>query len=272
MRSYVCVSVFMMLLAACGGSDKGASQVSSSAGADEGCGGDEGESSGCGGEYSAATATAGIKGVVKWEGKAPLRRMIDMGSEKFCVQTHAGDEMRSETTIVGPGGELKNVFVHITKGLGNWKFPVPSETKELDQQGCAYVPHVIGMQVGQSLKVLNGDPILHNVHGVNMRTRKDEFNKGQPNKGAHFSRTFRRPSMISVKCDVHGWMQSYIHVVKDPFYAVTGDAGAFALDKLPAGTYTVVAWHEKWGTQTQTVTVKDGETAEISFTFSKKRS
>lgn len=271
-RAYRLLVLFLMgLTYGCGGGDeeKAAPAAGGEEVYEEGCGcGEEDELSG--GEYTPEKGTATIKGAVQWEGKPPRRRPIDMGSEQYCVNAHT-EPMLSETTVVGPNGGLANVFVHVTGGLTGWKFPKGSGEVLLDQHGCQYVPHVLGVQVGQALRIRNSDPIMHNIHANDMKSGRDMFNFSQTQKGAETveSKVARRPGFVQVKCDVHGWMGSYICITRYPFFAVTGEDGAFTLEKLPPGEYTIEAWHEKYGTKTATVTVADGETKEISFVFSK---
>ena len=136
---------------------------------------------------------------------------------------------------------------------------------KLDQKGCHYSPHVLGIQVGQPLQVVNSDNTLHNVHAMPNANR--EFNQGQPVPGMKNSVTFTAPEvMIPFKCDVHGWMHAYVGVMDNPYFAVTQDGGKFELT-IPPGTYTIEAWHEKLGTQTQMVTVGAKETKDVAFTF-----
>jgi len=224
-----------------------------------------------GGEWSDDQGTATVKGVVKFEGKPPRRRPIDVGSEAFCVQAHPQDNpLRSEAVVVSEGGGLANVFIQVTAGLEGWKFPDAEGDAVLDQHGCQYIPHVLGAQVGQTLRVKNSDPIMHNVHGINKKTEKDEFNWAQTKAGLEDTKDLKRAGQINVKCDVHGWMGATIFIVKHPFFAVSAEDGTFTLPKLPAGTYTIEAWHETLGTQTEHVTVGDGEAKEVSFSFSAK--
>jgi len=253
---------------ACGGSDKPAPKKS---GSSESAAVDEEEDDGGSSvrqTYSPDKGTAAVSGVVKFEGTA-RRRDIDMGAEAYCVNCYSeGEAPKSESVIVGDNGELANVFVHITSGLKNWKFPKGTGEVHIDQHKCMYVPHVTGVQTGQTLKIKNSDTILHNIHASD-KNGEDWFNQGQPNEGDTFSREVSQAGFYTMKCDVHGWMSAFICVVKTPFFAVTGTDGAFTLDKLPAGTYTIEAWHEKYGTQTQEVTVKDSESDKVSFTFAK---
>lgn len=236
-----------------------------------GCGCAEEEESG-GGAYTPDKGTATIRGVVRFDGEAPKRRPIDVGSEKYCMDSHAAEPMLSETVIVGPDGGLANVFVQVTGGLQGWKFPAASGERLLDQKGCQYVPHMLSMQAGESIRVRNSDPIMHNIHAYDLNSGRDLFNFSQTQQGAEQvqSKPFARPGVVQVKCDVHGWMGSWVCVSKTPFHAVTGEDGAFTLEKLPPGEYTVEAWHEKYKKLSETVTVGDGETVEIGFSFSSK--
>ena len=136
----------------------------------------------------------------------------------------------------------------------------------VDQKECRYHPHVFGVQVGQPLEILNSDPTLHNIHAVAKNNR--EFNNGQPLQNMKTTHTFTAPEvMVPFKCDVHGWMNAFVGVLNHPYFAVTDAAGTFNLKTLPAGTYTIEAWHEKLGTMTQTVTIGAKETKDIAFTF-----
>lgn len=212
------------------------------------------------------SATAGnITGTVMLEGTPPEAETIRMNADPVCTQ-EAGDNTSTEYYIVGDDGSLSNVFVYVKEGLGNRSFPTPSEPVVLDQNGCRYTPHVFGIQVGQTLTVSNGDPTLHNIHAT--PANNAEFNTGQPIEGMTYDTEFESVEvMVPFKCDVHGWMNAYVGVLDHPYFGVSGNGGAFALNTLPPGDYTIEAWHEMLGTQTQNVTVGENETVEVSFTF-----
>ena len=147
-----------------------------------------------------------------------------------------------------------------------YSFTVPSEAVVLDQKGCIYTPRVLGVRVGQTIEIVNSDPTLQNVHAVPLANQ--EFNKGQPFQGMRERQVFTVAEVpVRFMCNVHGWMAPYVGVVPHPFFAVTDEAGRFELKGLPPGTYTIEAWHEKFGRQTETVTVAERQTQTTSFTF-----
>lgn len=207
-----------------------------------------------------------IAGVVRFEGAAPAGEPIDMSDEPACAATHATDGMAVRRPVIAnDNGTLRNVFVYVKEGLEGKRFATPQEAVVLDQVGCIYIPHILGVQAGQRITLRNSDDLLHNV---NARPQVNPtFNRSMP-RPMDLNQTFNRPEiMIPVRCDVHGWMESYIGVVDHPYFTVTGADGAVRLDNLPPGTYTIEAWHERYGTQTTQITVGPQETAEITFTF-----
>lgn len=217
-------------------------------------------------QATAALGEASITGKIAFDGTPPKPVAIQTSADPNCEAMHEGQPLTSEEVIVNPDGTLRNVFVYVKSGLDGKMFPAPREPVVIDQEGCHYRPHVFGMQAGQPLLIKNSDPTLHNIHAMPKNSK--EFNLGQPNKGMQTTRTFANPEvMVHFKCDVHPWMSAYCGVLDNPFYSVTGDDGTFALSKLPAGEYVVEAWHEKYGVQTQTVTVGDKESKQIAFTF-----
>jgi len=207
-------------------------------------------------------ATAGrVTGTVTLIGTPPAAQTVKTASDPNCTAT-----VKTEEVVVGADGALQNVFVYVKDGLGNLVFPVPSEPVVLAQKDCMYRPHVVGLQVGQTLDILNEDDTLHNIHAV--PERNGEFNKAQQFKGFRNPHVFStKEVMIPFKCDVHRWMTAYVSVLDHPFFAVTADGGTFSLEGLPPGTYTIEAVHEKYGRQTQSVTLPEKGAQEIAFTF-----
>src|SRR5262245_23148996 len=213
------------------------------------------------------TATAGeIKGVVAFEGTAPKNEPIKMNADPVCLKEAKGPQSQETWTVGGDGKTLGNVFVYVKDGLGNFVFDTPTESVKLDQKECRYHPHVFGVRVNQPVEIVNSDPTLHNIHAL--PKSNSEFNNGQPIQGMKMSHTFTaKEVMVPFKCDVHGWMNAYVGVLDHPYFAVTGPDGAFSLKSLPPGTYTVEAWHEKLGAQTQSVTLGAKETKDANFAF-----
>ncbi len=212
-----------------------------------------------------ADSQAFVRGSVEFEGAAPEAESIDMSQESFCQAQH-GDEGPMTQHVVVSDGMLQNVFVHVSSEIDR-EFPAPQEAREMDQVACRYRPHVMGLQVGQELAILNSDSLLHNINATPTENRG--FNISQPQAGMRTTRQFAVPEvMVPVACDVHGWMNAYIGVVEHPFYDVSGEDGSVALDGLPPGEYEIQAWHERYGTMTETVTLSPGDTASVSFTYS----
>lgn len=209
-------------------------------------------------------ATAGrITGRVVFEGTAPAPAALNTSSDSKCAAT--GKTIRDESLIVDDGA-LENVFVYLKGGLKDYAFDVPADPVKLDQDGCAYVPHVLGIRVGQPLQVLNSDPTAHNVHAA--AAVNAQVNTAQPFKGMTYTHTFSKPEvMVPFKCDIHPWMLAWVGVVEHPYFAITANGGRFELNEVPPGTYTVEAWHEKFGTRTETITLGDKESKELTFTF-----
>jgi len=209
-------------------------------------------------------ATAGsVSGKVSFEGTAPAPAAIKLESDPACVREHPNG-MTADSVVVSNGG-LDNVFVYVKDGLGNYAFDAPAGPVKLDQKGCRYTPHVFGVRTGQPIEISNSDQTMHNVHGGGTANR--QFNYSQALQGMKNTTTFTAPEvMVRFKCNVHGWMEAYAGVLPHPYFAVTA-GGAFELNDLPAGTYTIEAWHEKFGTQTQSVTVAPKEAKTLTFTF-----
>jgi len=203
---------------------------------------------------------ASISGSVKLDGAAPKTAKIDMSQDAACKGTNTAE------TIVADGGNLANVFVYVKDGLGDRTFDVPKNAVTIDQQGCKYHPHVLGVMTGQNIEIKNDDQTTHNIHPTPQANR--EWNESQPPAAAPLEKSFAREEvMLPVKCNQHPWMRMYINVVKSPFYAVTGPDGKYEIKGLPPGDYTIAFVQEKLGEQTQKVTVaaKDSKTVDQTF-------
>jgi plastocyanin len=213
---------------------------------------------------SAAGGT--ITGKIKFTGTAPRNKAIDMSEEAACKAKYKTPPTE-ETVMAGPANALANVFVYVKAGVpAGQTFTAPTTAVVLDQDGCRYHPHVLGIMVGQPLEILNTDPVLHNIKAIAKANRP--FNVSQPSAGMKTNRTFSAPEvMVNLECNVHGWMHAYAGVRPDPFFAVSKEDGSFTISGLPPGTYTIEAWHEKFGTQTATVTIAGTESKTANFTF-----
>jgi plastocyanin len=203
---------------------------------------------------------ATINGTVKFDGAAPKASKIDMSQDPGCKG------MNEAENVVVNGGDLANVFVYVKDGLGSRTFDVPKDPVVLDQKGCQYHPHVLGVMAGQTVQIKNDDPTTHNIHPTPKDNR--EWNESQPPSSPAIEKNFAREEiMLPVKCNQHPWMKMYINVVKSPFFAVTGKDGKYEIKGLPPGDYTLAFVQEKLGEQTQKVTVaaKDTKTVDQSF-------
>jgi len=214
-----------------------------------------------------AAGTATLVGVVRYNGEPPKRRPVNMGPEKACCDQHKTPPLE-ETLVVGPDRSIQWVLVRIASKVPG-TYPTPTEPAVIDQKGCIFAPHVLAVRPGQTVEVRNSDQVLHNVRCDAVLNQS--FNRNLPKGTEALKVSFASPEVgIKVKCDVHFWMGSYVHVVPHPFFAVTGADGAFTIAKVPPGTHRLEAWHEKLGKQAQEVTVKDGEVKAIEFVFQPK--
>jgi plastocyanin len=211
-----------------------------------------------------ADGTATIIGKVKYQGTPPTQRAINFGAELKCAHLHT-DKPYYEDIVVNSNGTLKDTLVHI-KGRVRGDFQPPGEPFVIDQQGCLFLPRVVGVMAGQTVEFLNSDPVLHNVRTA--PKNNEPFNISQPNAGMKYPYTFEKPEVgIPLRCDVHFWMSGFLHVLPHPFFTVTGNDGSFVMKNVPPRAYTLEAWHGKLGSKTVEVTVNAGETKTVEFTF-----
>jgi len=205
-----------------------------------------------------------VTGKVSFEGAAPAATRLRMDADKFCSMAHKSP-VTSEEVVVNKNGTLKNVLVYVKDGVGGKKSDVPKTPVMFDQKGCVYTPHVLGIMAGQELQVKNSDNTLHNVHAL--PKVNDGFNQGQPVPGI-MKKMFGKPEApFKVKCEVHSWMGAYIGVFNHPYFSVSGDDGSFTIKGLPAGEYTLEAWHEKYGLQTGKAKVDAAGKATVNFSY-----
>ena len=201
---------------------------------------------------------------VGFEGAVPPMKDLTMSSFPECATQHQGPVLAGDMLV--QGGKVENAFAYIKDGLGERVFAVPAAPVVIDQKGCLYVPHVAGAQVGQPVEFHNSDALLHNVHG----SPKDSsgWNVPLPRQGAERTIQVDHPEvMISVRCDLHPWMQGWLGVLDHPYFGVSGPDGRVTLRNVPAGDYTVGVWHERFGTRGAKVSVTAQGTAQAQVTF-----
>jgi plastocyanin len=209
--------------------------------------------------------TAGtISGTIHYSGTPPKRIEIDMAQDPACV---GGEKNESEEYVVHEGG-MANVFIYVKDGLGNRIYPAPTEPVTIDQKGCRYLPHVAGVVAGQPVRFTNSDATMHNIHMAPQVDSNLAVDISQPPNQGNDQRVFHAQElMIPVRCNNHPWMQAFLNVVRNPFYAVSDSDGHFTIKGLPPGTYTIAADQEKLGEKTATVTVGAKQTATADFTY-----
>lgn len=219
---------------------------------------------------ASALAVAGpsggsVTGKVTYEGTPARMKPIDMSKEPSCAKMYT-TPMVSETVVTGAGNSLENVVVYVSAGAPDEA--APSTAATFTQKGCRYIPHLLAFQVNQELKITNEDQTSHNIHPLPKLNR--EWNKSQPPGTPPISEKYDKAEFIPVKCNVHPWMHGNFAVLKNSHYAVTGDGGSFTLPNLPPGKYTITAWHESYGDQSQEVTITGTEAKTVNFVFKAK--
>ena len=219
-------------------------------------------------DFPTASATSTISGTMKCKGDVPAPKKMLIQGDAFCEELWPEGAVK-DSLLINEDGQIKNVFVYIKKGVEQWDHKVPEAPVTLLQKGCFYHPHVFGIMVGQELLVSSFDDTTHNVHlfaisnnGFNITQKKDSKAKKKFTKAE---------VMVEFKCDIHSHMNAKCGILDHPFYAVSAADGSFKLPKLPAGTYTLEAVHEDLGRQSQEITITDGETKAVEFTFEAKK-
>ena len=212
-----------------------------------------------------AFAAGSIEGTALFSGTPPKPQKLNRKSDPVCAKKDFNDE----SILLGKSGkELQNVLVRVKDGPAG---KAPTDDVLVDQKDCMYRPRVQGGVVGQKIQVKNDDGTLHNVHSY--EGTKTLFNQAQPPGSAPIEKPLPKvDDLVKLKCDVHPWMAGFVVLNKNPYFAVTKEDGTFTIKDVPAGTYTIEAWHEKLGTKTQQVTVTEGKPAVAKFDFSDKKS
>ena len=216
----------------------------------------------------ASQGTSSVTGRITYEGEVPNLRPLKMDADPGCLKKHSSEVM-PEVLVLGDGNSLANVFIRVTSGLpAGQSYRTPGEPVVMDQRGCRYKPHVLGIMVDQPFKIINSDGLLHNVHSL--PKINTPFNRAMPANVTEAEYKFAKEEvMFKIKCDVHPWMGAWVGVLPHPFFSVSGADGDYSINGLSAGTYEIEAWHERLGSQTMTVTVADGETGTGDFVFTR---
>jgi hypothetical protein len=261
-RRFLVLLISLSLLSlsvACGSSDDEADDEDNS----------NGTQTAAGVPYKVTGNEGSITGTVAFTGATPAIKPISMDADPVCASTNPN--ARAEDAVVNDG-KLQNVFVYVKDGkttdgksITGYTFDPPAPDATLDQHGCQYHPHVMGMMTTMNFKVTNSDQTTHNVHPS--PKSNTEWNQSQSSSAPPIIKQFSRPEIIPVKCNQHPWMKAYVAVQRNPFFGVSGADGKFEIKGLPPGTYTIVAWHEKFGEKTQTVTIaaKESKTQDFSY-------
>ena len=216
-----------------------------------------------------------VTGVVRFKGTKPEPKpLTDLAGNSFCKNCYQGGELPQRDNVVfgrnGSDDTLQNVLVYVSKGLEGKKFDPPKEKVVLDQVGCVYPPHVVAVMTGQTLEIRNSDATLHNV--MSAPRNNPAFNFGMPVKDQKVEKVFKEPeTKMNLKCFMHPWMSSYVHVLEHPFFAVTGADGTFTIRGLPPGEYELSVLHEtslfEPTPATAKVTATAGGKATADFTY-----
>lgn len=260
---YVLFSVaFVLSFSACGGSKEDETKEEAAPKATTSTAAASAPAAGAAAPAAAGGAT--VTGKVAFTGAAPAKEQIKMDADAYCKGAHA-EPVYTQEVVTNPNGTLQWVLVYVKEGVTG-SYPPPTTPVTLDQRGCEYHPHTFGIQAGQPLKIVNSDGTLHNIHALPKVNA--EFNIGQPFQKMETIKKFDKAEMpVRFKCDVHKWMGAYCGVFSHPFFATTNDQGTFEIKNLPPGNYVIEAWQEKYGAQTQNVTVSGTETKTVDFAF-----
>ncbi len=194
--------------------------------------------------------------------KVPKDEMLTVTSNReFC-----GEKIAARKYIINKDKGIKNVVVYLAD-ISSGK-DIPAQPVIVDNVKCAFEPHVSVGFIGKGNMAVNhnSDPMFHNIHAY--ITGRLAYNLGLPEKGKEIKRKFYKPGLMSVTCNAHPWMLSYVQIFHHPYAAVTNEKGAYSIPDIPAGTYEVRAWHEGFGDiSLGKETITPGKTSNVIAAF-----
>ena len=200
-----------------------------------------------------------ISGAVTFSGTIPAPRTVVITDDVEAC----GESVKIEDIEVKVGGGLRNVVVSLVDINSGASLEMLASPPVLEQHLCRFVPHIMFVPINQVVDILNSDPVSHNIHTVAFDNRT--FNRTQPPSLDKIEASFEIAEKVKVKCDIHGWMNSWIVVVDHPYHAITDAEGNFVIENVPPGTYTLEAWHEIIGATKRQVTIDSGQTTDLSI-------
>jgi hypothetical protein len=213
--------------------------------------------------YEVVTVSDGgtIKGKVVYQGSVPTKKIIPSKDKEVC-----GDIRDVPEIVVADDKGVKDAVVYLKAVEKGKALEKPTKKPEIVNKGCEFVPHVQAFPVG-TVVIVNSDPVMHNTHGFHGKATV--FNVALPVKGQRIEKPLKKPGIMRVECDTHGWMLAWVYAAENPYYAVTQQDGTFSIGDVPPGSYTLVSWHEFTGEKEFPVTVKAKETVQVPVELKK---
>lgn len=210
-----------------------------------------------------------IRGLVRIKGPIPSRKRVKFDADPACAALHEGSVKFMDDLVADANGNVQWAFVYVRSGPIGAPPPPPETPVLMDQINCFFIPHVVGIRVGQPLRVLSSDPLLHVVHATAVNNK--ETNVGLPQAGMHVERTFEAQEvMVRIQCDIHPWMRAWIGVMDHPHFAVTNELGSYTIPDLPPGRYSIETWHERCNPAVMSVDVPPGGNTQLDFVLDLK--
>ncbi|HXG02610.1 MAG TPA: hypothetical protein VNO23_04235 [Candidatus Binatia bacterium] len=205
-----------------------------------------------------------LRGKVVYPGPPPPpRKVVPTKDREVC-----GSGVREvPQMLLGPDRGVQDAIVYLRKVEKGKAWDRPPQPPAIDNVKCDFRPHVQVVQPGD-IEIVNSDPVLHNTHGF--LDRLTVFNVALPNQGQRVRRLLKRPGLVRVECDAHGWMLGWVYVADNPYYALTGKDGSFTITDVPPGSYTLVAWQAYTGPVEVPVTIKPKEVVSLTVELKKK--